>query len=401
VKPRLAVVLSHPIQYYSPWFRWLRTQASLDLRVFYLWEAGSVPTRDSQFQTTFAWNSDLLSGYEYEFVPNSSRDPGTHHFRGLRNPQLHARLDAFAPNVVLLFGYKSLGQLSVVNWGRSRRVPVIFRGDSHLLGSRRLSWLTKLFLKSLYARMSAFVYVGAANREYFRALGVADSKLFFAPHAVDTTLFDPENKATRHAARVLRERFAIHSDARVVLFAGKFMRTKRPVELLEAFLRVRTPDAVLLLVGDGEERPRLTERVRSAPAGAVHLLPFVNQNEMPALYLAADIFALPSVGYYETWGLAINEAMHMGLPALVSDRVGCQRDLVEDGKTGWVCDAADLASLDDKLSTALRAPLAPYKLAASQRILGYTYQQTTAGLLSALGSLGFVEGMSGVKPDLR
>ena len=37
---RLAVVLSHPTQYYSPWFRWLATHTDLDLHVFYLWEFG-------------------------------------------------------------------------------------------------------------------------------------------------------------------------------------------------------------------------------------------------------------------------------------------------------------------------------------------------------------------------
>jgi glycosyltransferase involved in cell wall biosynthesis len=69
---------------------------------------------------------------------------------------------------------------------------------------------------------------------------------------------------------------------------------------------------------------------------------------MPARYLLADIFVLPSRGHYETWGLAVNEAMHLGVPCLVSDLVGCQRDLVTPGETGWVFSADDpeaLASL--------------------------------------------------------
>lgn len=389
MNPRLAVVLSHPTQYYSPWFRWLRRHTTLELRVFYLWRAGTVETHDPQFQEAFAWDVDLLSGYDHEFVPNTAGDPGTHRFFGLRNPQLTARLDAFAPNAVLLFGYKSPSQLRVVRWCRSRNVPVIFRGDSHVLGNRRLSWFSAVLLKTLYARMSAFACVGAANREYFLALGVPEKKLFFAPHAVDTTRFDPNRSETRQAAASLREKLSIRSDARVVLFAGKFMRSKSPVELVQAFLRVRAPNSVLVLVGDGEERPRLAELVGSAPSGTVHLLPFMNQSEMPALYLAADVFALPSTGFYETWGLAVNEAMHLGLPALVSNRVGCQRDLVTDGETGWVCDAESPTSLDEKLSSALRVDLTPYRAAVAQRIRGYTYAGTTRGLLAALRSLGF------------
>ena len=48
---------------------------------------------------------DLLSGYEHEFVPNTARDPGTHHFGGLRNPTLTARLAAWRPTALLIFGY--------------------------------------------------------------------------------------------------------------------------------------------------------------------------------------------------------------------------------------------------------------------------------------------------------
>ena len=91
---RLAIVLSHPTQYYSPWFRWLRAHTTLAFRVFYLWDAGVRATRDPQFGATFAWDVDLLSGYEAEVVPNRSRDPGTHRFGGLSNPTLRARLAA-------------------------------------------------------------------------------------------------------------------------------------------------------------------------------------------------------------------------------------------------------------------------------------------------------------------
>ena len=96
--PRLAIVLSHPVQYYSPWFRWLRAHTSLEFRVFYLWEFGVRETEDPQFGTAFKWDVDLISGYEHEFVPNVARDPGTHHFRGLDNPALTTRLAAYAPN---------------------------------------------------------------------------------------------------------------------------------------------------------------------------------------------------------------------------------------------------------------------------------------------------------------
>ncbi|HSY52935.1 MAG TPA: glycosyltransferase family 4 protein, partial [Opitutaceae bacterium] len=174
---------------------------------------------------------------------------------------------------------------------------------------------------------------------------------------------------------------------RVVLFAGKLTAAKQPRELLEAFLALDAPDTALVLVGDGEEKSALLDRARAAPPGRVHFLPFANQSEMPARYLLADIFALPSRGLYETWGLAVNEAMLMGVPCLVSDLVGCQRDLVLDGETGWVCRAGEAAHLREKLAAALATTpgqLERIKQAIALKISGYTYAQTTAGLLQSL-----------------
>ena len=86
---RLAVVLSHPTQYYSPWFRWLRTHTQLTFQVFYLWDFGVTAQRDPQFGATIKWDVDLLSGYDHVFVPNVANDPG---IAGLSDAQLKSGL---------------------------------------------------------------------------------------------------------------------------------------------------------------------------------------------------------------------------------------------------------------------------------------------------------------------
>lgn len=382
--PRLAIVLSHATQYYSPWFRWLRERTPLDFRVFYLWEFGVKTTRDPRFATAFRWDVDLLSGYASEYVPNQSRTPGAETFWGFNNPTLTARLAAWRPDAVLLFGYKFASHLRTIFWARRHKVPLIFRGDSHLLGRTRPGAATHFALRVLYAQFAAITYVGAANRDYFAALGVPARKLFFAPHAVNDALFDPSRPEPRAAAAALRAQLGLAPSTRVVLFAGKLVPAKQPRELLAAFIELRPRDAALVFVGEGGEKNALVELARNAPAGAVHFLPFANQTEMPARYLLADIFALPSRGFYETWGLAVNEAMHMGVPCLVSDRVGCQRDLVTDGETGWVFRAEDRTDLRARLATALGADLAAFRPRIAARIAGYTYARAAAGLEEAL-----------------
>jgi glycosyltransferase involved in cell wall biosynthesis len=75
---------------------------------------------------------------------------------------------------------------------------------------------------------------------------------------------------------------------------------------------------------------------------------FLNQSEMPAAYGAGDCLALPS-DWAETWGLVVNEALHHGVPCVVSDRVGAVPDLIDD-QTG----AVFLAGQVDSFTRALR-----------------------------------------------
>jgi glycosyltransferase involved in cell wall biosynthesis len=387
-EPRLAIVLSHPTQYYSPWFRWMRANTTLNFRVFYLSDFGLRAAQDEKFGQAFAWDVDLTSGYDWELVPNLAVKPDTLRYDGLKNPEIYARLSRYAPTAILLFGYKYHTHLRLIAWARVHRLPLIFRGDSHLIGRSRLPLRARLALRFLYAQFAAITYVGSANHDYFRLCGVPERKLFFAPHAVDAARFTAAEPTARVKATALRKELGL-TEKIVLLFAGKLIPEKQPRALLDAFLAVNAPDAALVYVGDGVEKTSLQAETQRNPNAPVYFLPFANQSEMPTRYALADLLVLPSRGAYETWGLVVNEAMHLGIPALVSHRVGCQRDLVEDGKTGWVFAAEDPESLRSKLREALSALRNPGQASAVRshvhdRIASYTYKQTTAGLQAAL-----------------
>ncbi|WP_043582536.1 glycosyltransferase family 4 protein [Geminisphaera colitermitum] len=392
---KLAVVLSHPVQYYSPWFRWIAARTALRLRVFYLWDAGCRPRHDPGFGHTLVWDTDLLSGYEHEFVPNLSAHPSTNTFSGLRNPDLPARLTAFQPDAVLLFGYNYRTHLALIARRAAGllRTPLLFRGDSHLLGgapsrSPAAAAIKRLALRALYSRFAAFLAVGSANRDYFRHYGVPDKKIFDAPHCVNQEHFTV-TPARLASAAALRARLGIAPDDRVILFAGKFTAKKRPDLLLAAFLQTApAAGAHLILAGDGPLADTLRQHANDDPR--VHFLPFANQSEMPAIYLAGDVFALPSQGRHETWGLAVNESMHLARPALVSDVVGCQRDLVIPGQTGWVFPADHPDALAATLRDILALPaseLTRIGAAAQSRAARCSYAAATDGLLAVLASI--------------
>lgn len=386
---KLAVIATHPIQYYAPWFKRLAAEPGLSLRVFYLWDFGVTEQVDHGFGRPLKWDVSLLDGYDHEFVPNTSRRPGTHHFRGLRNPDLIGRVRGYDPDAVLLFGYNyaSLCEF-VARWDR-RRSPLLFRGDSHRLLPRSgvKESLRRRAIAAVFRRFSRFLYVGKANRDYFLHHGVTPDKLFFAPHAVDNEYFFAESEKARAAAGEWKAELGIPPHHKVILFAGKFEEKKRPLDLLRAFTDSNLDSASLLFVGSGH----LEDELRRLAAGRsdVFFAPFQNQSLMPRAYAAADLFVLPSYGSGETWGLAINEAMCVGLPVIASDHVGCAQDLISPHRNGLIFPAGDTRALAHALRESLADPRRLYSWGRESRnvVARYSYEAATGGLMEALENL--------------
>jgi glycosyltransferase involved in cell wall biosynthesis len=380
----LAIVTSHPVQYNAPWFRRLAARPDLRVKVFYLWDSGVEPRFDPGFQQTIQWDIPLLAGYPYSFVPNKSRRPGTSGFMGLWNPSIVRHIDRFKPSAILMLGYNFASCIYLLL--RTRRTPLIFRGDSHRLvrASGFREWVRRNLISRVFRRISAFVYVGQANYDYFRYHGVPEERLFRAPHCVDNDRFLRSAAAAVAEAAAWKEELGIAHEDRVVLFAGKLESKKRPLDLLSAFSQAQLPHASLLFVGSGPLEHQLRAAARNIPK--VFFAPFQNQSSMPRTYAIGDVFVLPSFGKSETWGLAVNEAMCMGKPIIVSDHVGCARDLVVPYGNGLVFPAGDVHALARCLQeTFSDAPrLRAWGARSRDMIEHYSYSQATQGLLDAM-----------------
>jgi len=380
---RLAIVCSHPIQYYSPWFRHLSACAELELKVFFLWDFGIKPTWDPDFQKTISWDVSLLDGFPHTFVPNTSNNPGTHHFNGLQNPSLLAELLAWKPDAVLTFGYNYASLLRLL-LTLPQRIPLLLRGDSHRLGVKPTF---KAFLKNslttlLFRRYRAFLYCGQANKDYFLHRGVKPKQLFFTPHAIDMEHFQ-KIPSVQEKAQAWRNSLNIAETDTLILFAGKLEEKKRPNDLLESFLNLQQPQRHLVFVGSGLQEESLKQK--AAPYSTIHFLPFHNQSKMPTVYTAADLFVLPSFGSGETWGLAVQEALACGTPVVVSDHVGCHSDLIEGKTNGLVFQAGSRLSLTEALEKALLPnQLKAWAPQTRASLENHTYAQATEGLLVAL-----------------
>ena len=412
---KLAILCTHPIQYYSPWFRFLaegqKTEDGIwdmgyggheirkfELEVFYAHQQTAKGQADAGFGVEFEWDIPLLEGYPHRFLKNVSKRPGLEWFGGCDSPEIERILKLEGFTHLLCIGWHKRVFWQAI-WGAKKvGIKTMSRGDSQMgmqgsAGKRILKELThRLLLKAF----DAHLYVGKRNREYLRHYGVSEKRLYFSPHFVDNERWAANAERSRKGYGISDMGYRNPSisniqDPRskkrdtVFLFAGKFIPKKRVSDLLEAAARV--PEARVVLVGDGPLKERLEARANQPDLkGRVEFVGFKNQKELPAYLAGADCLVLPSDGT-ETWGVIVNEAMACGLPAIASDACGCCPDLIEKGKTGYSFPVGDTHALAARMGQFISNRNQDWLSAVQGKIRNYTIEKATAGLFQAVEQL--------------
>ena len=434
---KLAIISTHPIQYFAPVFKLLAARCKL--RVFYTWGVeGAGEKIDKDFGKKINWDIPLLDGYEYEFLKNTAKNPGSHHFLGIKNPEIINKISAFNPDAILVYGWAYQSHLKVLRHF-SGKIPIWFRGDSTLLDEKP-AWkklLRKVILTWVYSYVDIAFYVGSANKAYYQVFGLKENQLIFAPHAVDNDRF-AENR--KKEAEELRKELNIKPEEILILFAGKLEWKKNPELLLQAFVElttskeerpktkdqsalqtllsysdengitldgtlktnnknqstqdfsllgdVRRTGVHLLFVGNGALESSLKSQISHLTSNRIHFMPFQNQTQMPVIYQACDLLCLPSKGPGETWGLAVNEAMAAGKAILVSDKVGCGIDLV-DKTNGAIFKHGDVESLIENLEvlTENKKSLGERGLQSTIKVKDWSFEKQTEAILKELSKL--------------
>jgi len=419
---KLAIICTHPIQYYSPWFRHLAEQAprlglapsdlpppilksrsavdsfsasagelrfggneavDFSFEVFYAHKQTSRGQAEAGFGVEFEWDVPLLEGYPHRFLKNVSKRPGLEWFGGCDCPEIGKILVREGFTHVLLIGWHKKVFWQAFWAAKKAGIKVLSRGDSQLgMTTSLLKRAAKFLLyRLLLPRFDAHLFVGQRNFAYLRHYGVPKDRLFFSPHFVDNQWWAGRAAA---AADSIKMKMKIKEGATTFLFAGKFIPKKRVSDLLEAAARV--PEARVVLVGDGPLRSQLEERAAKPDLmGRVEFAGFKNQQELPAYLAAADCLVLPSDGT-ETWGLIVNEAMACGTPAIVSTACGCQPDLIVDGQSGYSFPLGDTHALADQLRLFVKNKERNWASAVRAKIGQYTIENATEGLVSAMAA---------------
>lgn len=335
---RLAVVISHPIQYHAPLYQYLARDGRFDLHVFYMTDRGARPYYDRFAKTTVSFDNPILEGYDYTFLrkgePKSWFAKKTEFYRF----SLLRTLSAWRPEAVYFHGYDNPAFWPAMRWCRRNGVTVLFRGENEDVLPRPAGRrpLREFFLRLLIPTVDAFLYIGEENRRFFLRRGVPESKLFYVPYSVDNDYFrgGVSDEALERIRAAIRAHHDLTGDTRLFIYTHKLRETMRPLDAVRAFgeaaAAFRRPTA-LIVCGDGELREDCERAARAFPSATIVFAGFISQSALREHLLASDVMINPAI---EPWGCSVNEGLASGLAMISSDMVVGWPDMVRSGVNG-------------------------------------------------------------------
>ena len=225
------------------------------------------PGYEAEFSRKIDWGLNLREGYTSRTFSNASPWRNSKGFWKWVNPGLIRRVTKGPYDAVYVHGHNNFTHLAAIVAARLTGKRTIIRADTYNLGSRSLlKRLARRLVYTLTFRLAhVLLYVGELNRRCFEDFGGRPEQLVHAPQVVDNARFAGEWAHYAPRCGSLKLAFGIAPRQKVCIFCGKFIASKQPLVLLEAFLDANLGDH--MGASDGGRRT-VARPMRSAGGGA-------------------------------------------------------------------------------------------------------------------------------------
>lgn len=393
----LIIFATHPVQYQVPLWQNM-AKAGLTFEVWYFTAFGISESYDVQFGKSFSWDLPMLEGYSYRFLSVNKGAAPNKGFRGIiLKEDIKEKLEGINATHVYINGWQVAAYWQALWAAKSLNLKVIFKGESNdLKPESRWKWpIKKLLLAQFFKRIKHFLYIGQANKRLYLKHGIDQRKLLPGLYCVDNDRFYREALSHKNQRKEIRKSWGVEEGAFCILFSGKFISKKRPLDIINAVKQLSNREHIhIVYVGDGELYKEIKDNahiVYDKEQGLVNenvnvdvkvsIIGFLNQTEIPKAYAIADCLILPS-DYGETWGLVVNEAMATGLPVIVSDQCGSAEDLLSPIYPQLVYEMGNIQHLAIAIAWLIANPT--NKEIILERVSHYNYASTVNSITRIL-----------------
>lgn len=353
---KLLVFDSHPVQYRVPIFKELAKVKKIKLHVVYATDCSVKGYKDTGFGTKVAWDSDMLEGYSYSVLNSENGEP-LKGWSSLTGKGVANKIKEIQPDYILLTGLNYRYDLVAYSSALFHKIPIWLRCETQDYVTERSSIksaIRSFMYRTIYKGIQKFLYIGELNKEHYLKHGITLDQLHPVKYTTNNRFEKFSMEQKNRLRKEKRQEYKLDEDKCVIGFSGKLIPKKNPDLLFAAvaFLPLEIKKNInFLFIGSGELEKQLKIKAKELlkEYGIKTVFTgFVNQTQMPANYLAANIIVLPSRKQGETWGLVANEGLQAGASVIVSDSVGSHKDF-EKLERFKVCKTEDANDLADKI----------------------------------------------------
>ena len=397
----LIVITTHPIQYQIPLWQQM-TKVGIPMEVWYLTKFGLQDSYDQEFGKSFSWDLPMLKGYRYRFLNANKNASPNGGFNGIKvHEDIKSLLKQVKATHIYLNGWQPFAYWKFLWAAKSLKLTAILKGESNDLKPE--NYLKHIFKKNIlnqfFKKIDFFLYIGEANKRLYKKYNVPEWKLLPGLYCVDNIRFKKQSAELLAQKDIIKESWGIPNEAFCILFSGKFIVKKRPLDIINAVKQLLPNHNIhLLFVGDGPLYETLANEAnvifdkntglvkhksiqKSKPN--ITFTGFLNQTEIPKAYTVADCLVLPS-DFRETWGLVVNEAMATGIPPIVSDQCGCSEDLAHQLSQNLIFETGSIDKLANSMKWLVKNKQSSSKIESI--INKYSYQSTIDSIQTILNN---------------
>lgn len=276
-------------------------------------------------------------------------------------------LREIAPELVFAMEYNPT-ILRAVHWCRKKNIPFISWTDGTLNSEKNIGKVQRLSRSYIVKRAAAFIASSTASKEAQIAYGAAPEKCFLSYLTVDIQKYLAKKDSYQ---------------ARQLIYVGSLIQRKG-LDLLLPALAQTSEDIRLVIVGEGQEKPLLEQQMKKLNlTERVEFKGYVEGEALRRLYMESDAFILPT--REDCFGLVLLEAMCASLPVISSKYADGARDLIEEGKNGYIVDPEDtdaFAKTIERLFT--EGNLAEMGSYSYQKAQEFSFSNVAEGCIAAM-----------------
>jgi len=338
-KPLVVIVQRILPQYRLPFFRLLqRSNPGIDIQVYH----GDRSVDSNRSSTGF--ESHYYRNYDYSFLG----------FSLVFQPGLMLGVIRNSPDLLVIEGtFGILTNIFLLIVRRMKHLPSVYwtaGWNNPAITGKRAQLKTHLIRLLLKLPDGAIAY-GSSARDYLMAHGFSESKIIIAQNTIDVETIMTQRLLWLQSGKEVRKNITNNID-NLIVYIGRMTALKRVDVLIRAFqsLREQKDNLALIIVGQGEQMVVLKQFIDLYHIPDIYLVGEIVEG-VESYFAAGDVFVMPGTG-----GLAINQAMALGLPVIATVADGTQNDLIVQGENGYIVPVDDADALSDAIIDILTTP---------------------------------------------